>query len=313
MDPTSVMHFCPRPSCRRAYHQSCLIKAKSIETSPPESKASTSSQNPALTRRSARKHASPVKKPLPTRTRSKVTFQEPDIQPSASTSTATASRALRLLACSPDTDEPVDLESLAPLKIVSVGTSGFQRDIGADEDSDTIIAQPPKKKRRGPGRPASSRKISSSSQVQTQTQEPRSLSVVLSEIPSDLLEIAQQPMIRGGAFIRGGVSGNIGFVTRARRMVYKILEGEKDVSEVLQRVDMPLGTNVNGTKGASGSGSVNGSGGIGNLNMFKWEEEVFGAARVQGWDVDEEDAIVRIAGSRKVLPALVCPHCKSAI
>jgi hypothetical protein len=26
------MHFCPRPSCRKAYHQNCLIKAKYIET-----------------------------------------------------------------------------------------------------------------------------------------------------------------------------------------------------------------------------------------------------------------------------------------
>ncbi|KAF8909646.1 hypothetical protein CPB84DRAFT_1765103 [Gymnopilus junonius] len=312
LNPSRAMHFCPRPSCRKAYHQDCLLDAKSIETSPPVPKASTSSQKPAKkpeqTRRSARKHASPVKKPVPSRLTSKVTFEEADVEPNAS-STSTNSRALRLLACSPDTDDPVDLEFLVPLTMISVGPSTSQRDAEADEDSDTIVAQPPKKKRRGPGRPPSSRKVPSSSQAQNQIQEPRSLASVLSEIPSDLLEIAQQPMVRGGAFIKGGVSGNIGFVTRARRLVYKILEGEKGIAEMTQRVDVPLNVNVNGSKSTNG-----GSGGVsGNLNMMKWEEEVFGADRREGFDVDEENAIVRIAGSRKTLPALVCPHCRSVI
>lgn len=49
------------------------------------------------------------------------------------------------------------------------------------------------------------------------------LDEILSPLPHDLLRIAQQPMVRGGAFPAGGVSGNVGFVSRARLLVYKIL------------------------------------------------------------------------------------------
>ena len=265
---------------------------------------------------------------MPSRSKTKVTFEEPDDDIVNSNTpvipfTSTSTRPNRLLACSPDTDDPVDLESLVPLQLVTITSTGSQRGtIKEDEnDSDTIIiAQPPRKKRRGPGRPpASSRKVSSSSQPLAQIQEPRSLAAVLSEIPGDLLDIAQQPMVRGGAFVRGGVSGNIGFVTRARRLVYKILEGERTVADLLERVDLPIDgiPGVSRDRSPSASISANGAGGSGRagttMNMAKWEAEVFGPEKERGWDVDEENAIVKIAGSRKTLPALVCPNCKSAI
>ncbi|KAF8964738.1 hypothetical protein BDZ97DRAFT_1659688 [Flammula alnicola] len=188
--PSSLMHFCPRPSCRRAYHQKCLLSAKSKESS------------------------------------------------TTATIVVTKARALRLLACSPDTDEDVDLESLIPLT----------------------------KKRRG--RPS---KNPPASVREAHVQEPRSLASILDELPAELLEVAQQPLVRGGAFAKGGVAGNVGFVTRARRLVYEVLEG--------------------------------------SLLPEEWKEHVFGESK----EVGVENAIVKIAGSRKALPPVVCPHCKSAI
>ncbi|KDR77282.1 hypothetical protein GALMADRAFT_246612 [Galerina marginata CBS 339.88] len=259
MDPIRVMHFCPRPSCRKAYHQSCLIKAKSKESSSTAAVASTSSspQKPVRATRSARKHASPVKK-APVRPKKE----------EADTSFPAESRALRLLACSPDTDESIDLESLIPLTVAVVHVVPQDED-----DSDTAAAQPPKKKRRG--RPSSGKKAApraSGSQSQNQIEEPRSLASILEEIPSDLLTVAQQPLVRGGAFVQGGVSGNIGFVTRARRLVYQILEGNRDAAD-------------------------------------DWEKGIFGEDETAGM----ENALVKLVGSRKPLPPVVCPNCKSAI
>jgi hypothetical protein len=149
--------------------------------------------------RSARKHASPV---VQVKRTLKIEVQS---GPSSS------SRALRLLACSPDTDDVVDLESLIPLTVVS--------SLVPDDDDDSN--QPPKKKRRG--RP--SKKTPTSTSHEALVQEPRSLAAILAEIPPALLETAQQPMVRGGAFVSGGISGNLAFVTRARRLAYQILEG----------------------------------------------------------------------------------------
>jgi len=57
---------------------------------------------------------------------------------------------------------------------------------------------------------------------------------MLSSLPDDLLRIAQQPMVRGGAFPAGGVSGNVGFVAQARLLIYKMLsvgEGTTNVTD----------------------------------------------------------------------------------
>lgn len=128
------MHFCPRPSCRRAYHQKCLLAAKSKD---PES----------LT-----------------------------------------TRPLRLLTSSPDSDETITLEDL-------------------------ITSEPPKKKRRG--------------RLAKKSPDPIDLSVddLLEGMPSDLVSVAQQPIVRGAAFTAGGVSGNVQAVIRARKMVYAALSG----------------------------------------------------------------------------------------
>ena len=66
MDPLNLMHFCPRPSCRKAYHHQCLLAAKSKE-SPLTSKEKETAKIPSFNvtssesvRRSARKHAAPA-------------------------------------------------------------------------------------------------------------------------------------------------------------------------------------------------------------------------------------------------------------
>jgi hypothetical protein len=97
---------------------------------------------------------------------------------------------LHLLASSPDSDETIILEDL-------ITSSG-----------------PPKKKRRG--RPSKSKDQDTAS---------RSVEDMLETLPSDLLLIAQQPIVRGRIFGAGGVAGNVSDVVRARRMVYDALQG----------------------------------------------------------------------------------------
>ena len=192
MNPSKLMHFCPRPSCRTAYHENCLLGIKSQDPDPV-----AGSKSPKKSRaKSARKHTSAIH----------VKRRLPAVNGNAPTDPS-KSRALRLLACSPDTDDEIDLQSLIPITII-------HRDHGSDTEM-----EPPKKKRRG--RP----KNIPSSPTETVLQEPRTLTQVLSTLPSDLLQVAQQPLVRGGAFAVGGVAGNIGAVTRARRIVYQVLEG----------------------------------------------------------------------------------------
>ena len=181
------MHFCPRPSCRIAYHESCLLNIKSQDSKPV---AGPSSPKKA---RSARKHSSAIH------------VKRRSTAVNGNASSLPQSRALRLLACSPDTDDEIDLQSLIPITIIH-----------KDYDSD---AEPPKKKRRGRG------KNIPSSPIETVLQQSSTVTQVLSTLPPNLLLVAQQPLVRGAAFAAGGVAGNIGAVTRARRIVYQVLEG----------------------------------------------------------------------------------------
>ncbi|KAF9563811.1 hypothetical protein CPC08DRAFT_705723 [Agrocybe pediades] len=220
-DPSHIMHFCPRPGCRRAFHQACLLKAGPVVDQTTTNSASGS------------------------RPKRKVSQKSSDDAPLPN------DRALRLLACSPDTDDEVDLLSLIPLSVQVV--------------SPNTPESRPSKKRRGkesaiPPPP-----------VSTRSQDSSRLTKALSAIPADLLKIAQQPIVRGGAFVLGGVAGNVSFVTRARRLTYHILQGN----------DVPA----------------------------DWKDQIF--PRESGCDI--ANALVKIPGSRKALPAVVCPFCQSAI
>ena len=171
-----------------AYHEKCLLNIKSHDSNPVAGPS-----NPRPPEKSARKHTIYVKRRVV------------NGDTTNRTKTMTRSRALRLLACSPDTNNEVDLESLIPISIVQGNAQ----------------LKPPNKKRRGGRQP----KNVPSSPTEVELQQPHTLTQVLSTLPPDLLNIAQQPMVRGGAFRFGGVAGNIGAVTRARRIVYEVLEG----------------------------------------------------------------------------------------
>lgn len=111
----------------------------------------------------------------------------------------TLTREHRLLMTSPETDDPINLEA----------------------SIDSTSAEPQKKKRRSNGRKSTT----------SGTQDPETPLSALEKLPSDLLKVAQQPQVRGGAFVLGGVSGNIGTVSRARRLVHQILQGENTAND----------------------------------------------------------------------------------
>jgi hypothetical protein len=47
----------------------------------------------------------------------------------------------------------------------------------------------------------------------------------LGTLPDHLVRVAEQPIVRGAAFVSGGVSGNVASVVLARRMIYEALQG----------------------------------------------------------------------------------------
>ncbi|PPQ79081.1 hypothetical protein CVT25_002306 [Psilocybe cyanescens] len=207
-DPSSLMHFCPRPSCRKAYHHNCLLAAKSKESSTtlisPSSPQITVSNSPRKHKRATRSSLNSISvKSIPDASEQNLAPDNP-----------TFSRSFRLLACSPDTDDNVDLQSLIPLTVQSPAK--------LDDEAEESDAPPPlKKKRKGRGFTAKKRAPAAPPRWPTRT-----LADTLGELPFDLLHVAEQPLVRGAAFANGGVSGNIAFVTRARRLVYKLLQGE---------------------------------------------------------------------------------------
>jgi hypothetical protein len=237
VDPSKLMHFCPRPSCRIAYHEKCLLDIKSEDPKPV-----AGPNNPISRSKSARKHATAIH----------VKRRSTAVDDNATSQSQ--SRALRLLACSPDTDDKIDLESLLPITIIT------------HHESDTEI-EPPKKKRRG-----REKKIPSSP-TKVVSKQPSTLAQILSTLPPDLLKVAQQPLVRGGAFAVGGVAGNIGAVTRARRIVYQALEDGELPDD--------------------------------------WEEMVFADESEDG-NANVGNAIVKLVGG-KTIPPLLCPKCNSAI
>ncbi len=152
-----------------------------------------------------------------------------------------------------------------------------------DSATESNVHEPPKKKRRGhplKARPPPKAKKS----VETRTTRPL-LTEVLSTLPQNLVKIATQPLVRGGAFPAGGVAGNIGMVTQSRRLVYAALQmggGPESVPD-------------------------------------DWQDKVFGDDR-QVVGVGLENAIVdvkwegSVPGKKdKELPPFLCPNCRSAI
>ena len=293
------MHFCPRPGCRRAYHARCL--GSSRESSAVRVGVVNGEVGKDVVKKSARKHASPVKKP-----KSKVKV---GVKAEADQSAAGLTpRALRLLACSPDTDEHVDLAGLIlqgggdeEREVEGMMGKGKEKAVGdgeatGDEDElDTIRLEPPRKKQRQARNHPRSTSSQPSSSTAAETHPGATLDRLLSAVPPDLLSIATQAQVRGGAFWEGGVSGNFGLVTRARRFVYAYLKAGGD------------------------EGMLDG-----------WEDVIFGVARGED-DQDEDVGMDDGNGTRKGkkgekgdrvtiqnaivrgLQPFVCPVCSSAI
>jgi hypothetical protein len=214
-------------------------------------------------------------------------------------------RALRLLACSPDTDEDVDLDGLISRRRETDenGYGGNANDDDAETTGggqgglDTIRLERPRKRRR----PASS--LTSAAK----TRAPTTLAQLLSAAPPDLLAVATQPQMRGGAFWAGGVSGNVGFVTRARRLVYeylragdggvldgwdeKVFESPKEGEEEDDEDEAGVSSAERG-KARKGKAKRKARGGSGKRPTI--ENAI---VRVEGWSVEP----------------FVCPECRSAI
>jgi len=233
-------------------------------------------------RKSARKHASPIKK---ARVRVRANGDASMVGPTP--------RALRLLACSPDTDENVDLAGLILRRREADEEERTAIDdaeiAGGKDDSDAIRLERPRKRQR-PSSPSPSAAKNPAS----------TLSQLLSAVPPDLLAVATQPQVRGGAFWEGGISGNVGFVTRARRLVYEylrasdggVLDGwEETVFGPPQEVEEDDEASASAERGQAHRGKAK----RGEVGKRPTIENAI--VRVNGWSVEP----------------FVCPECKSAI
>ena len=286
------MHFCPRPACRRAYHTRCL--GSSRESSAVKVGVVNGEAGKDVPRKSARKHASPVKK-----AKAKVSVKaEVD-----KTTAGLTPRALRLLACSPDTDEDVDLAGLIleagrdeETEVEGMMKKGKERAVedgvttGDEDELDTIRLAPPRKRQRQARNRRRSTSSQPSSSTAAETQPAPTLDELLSTLPQDLLSIATQAQVRGGAFQAGGVSGNIGLVTRARRFVYAYLRAGGDEAMLDGWKEAVLGA-VNGEEDEE----------VGTDGTRKGKKEG------KGERPTIQNAIV------KGLQPFVCPVCRSAI
>jgi hypothetical protein len=110
----------------------------------------------------------------------------------------------------------------------------------------------------------------------------------LDRLPSKLVLLASQPIVRGTLFTTGGVSGNVRPVVRARRLVHEILELRSDEED-----NMSAEYN-NDSAGVEAPDD--------------WEERVMGLQP----EVQLNECVVKIQGQRSI-PVFACPECGSAI
>jgi len=289
------MHFCPRPGCRRAYHARCL--GSSRESAAVKVGVVNGEVGKGVVRKSARKHASPVKK-----ARSTVKTE------ADKTTTGLTPRALRLLACSPDTDESVDLAGLIlqgggdeEREVEGMMGKGKEKAVedgettGGEDELDTIRLEPPRKRQRQARNYQRSTSSQPSSSTAAETHPAPTLDQLLSALPPDLLSIATQAQVRGAAFWEGGVSGNLGLVTRARRFVYAYLRagGDEDMLDGWEEV-------VFGVVGAEDDQDE-------EVEMDGEKATRKGKKGEKGERATIQNAIVR------GLQPFVCPVCRSAI
>ncbi|KAG6909731.1 hypothetical protein DXG01_015719 [Tephrocybe rancida] len=208
----TLMHYCPRPTCRRFFHASCLLAEHQDPDTGATSRArrllcaSPDVAGEFLLGAESEKERSPGKAPREAvedvRSRKRIRAGTPLDEGEA-------------VALAPET------------------ASGRGRGRGRGR---------PRGRGRGRGRgkgttvpsvPMRSRSSSRSPALDPDVSDSNSLDMRLAALPPDLVLIAEQPIVRGAAFRVGGLAGNLGAVVAARRTVYTALgwKPEKDEDE----------------------------------------------------------------------------------
>jgi hypothetical protein len=60
----------------------------------------------------------------------------------------------------------------------------------------------------------------------------------LNTLPTEVVNVAEQPIVRGAMFRKGGITGNISYVVLARRMIYGVLQGSSVPDDWSTQIDV---------------------------------------------------------------------------
>ena len=60
----------------------------------------------------------------------------------------------------------------------------------------------------------------------------------LNTLPIEVVHVAEQPIVRGAVFKKGGITGNVSYVVLARRMIYGVLQGSSVPDDWLTQIDV---------------------------------------------------------------------------
>ena len=68
------------------------------------------------------------------------------------------------------------------------------------------------------------------------------ISDFLDTLPNEIVKVAEQPIVRGAIFRKGGITGNILYVVLARRMIYGVLQGSSVPDDWSTHIDVAKST-----------------------------------------------------------------------
>lgn len=60
----------------------------------------------------------------------------------------------------------------------------------------------------------------------------------LNTLPTEVVNVAEQPIVRGATFRKGGITGNVSYVVLARRMIYGVLQGSSVPDDWSTHIDV---------------------------------------------------------------------------
>ncbi|KAG6857511.1 hypothetical protein H0H87_002136 [Tephrocybe sp. NHM501043] len=204
-----LMHFCPRPTCRRYFHPSCLIKDGYRDPDTADRAYRLLFASPDLNGDSD----------FVVRQREEEVVER-QLSPGRSIKRVRVGTPLdedRLTLVIPEKEDNPHEPTSSQTRSANT-TRGRRRGRGRGRglgDSNgvnsikTSISTPPVHYPTGPIGPS--------------VFDPDATEMLLASLPPDLVRIAQQPIVRGRAFYAGGLSGNLSAVVAARRTVYTAL------------------------------------------------------------------------------------------